>query len=123
MYVRRNKKATFRRKTSNVACGLSSIKMHCSVKRLNEVYVCSIKHRSSDILLKTHTPFIAFVERCNRLFRCNRPCYCTLYWHCFFDVIVTLCHVSVTSAKYARDVHRKSNSTEKAEVFSIDTCS
>ena len=42
------------RKISSVACGFSSVKIHDSVKRINEVYVFSIKYRYSDILLKKH---------------------------------------------------------------------
>ena len=40
------------RKISSVACGFSSVKIHYSVNRINEVYVFSIKYRYSDILLK-----------------------------------------------------------------------
>ena len=47
------------RKNSSVACGFSPTKIHyfedtkCLINRINEVYVFSIKHCKSNILLKT----------------------------------------------------------------------
>ena len=58
MYVRLStlyEKAEFCwRKISSVACELSSVKIHFSANRINEVYVFSIKYFYSDISLKKH---------------------------------------------------------------------
>ena len=40
------------RKINYVACDFSSIKIHYSVNRINEIYVFSIKNRYRDFLLK-----------------------------------------------------------------------
>ena len=50
---------TIVRKLSSVACWLSSVKIHYSDKRINAVYIFSIKYSYSDILLeKKHLDFI-----------------------------------------------------------------
>ena len=59
-----------------MACGFSSIKIifsdypKCSISRINEVYVFSIKYRNSDILLKKQKLHLSC------LFCCNHTCYC-----------------------------------------------
>ena len=90
MYIRRNimyEKAAFChifgvRKSNSVACRFSSINVHYSVYRLNEVYVVvffSIKYRY-------------FIGCCNRFVYRSRTCYC-------IDMVsVTSASRNVTSA-------------------------
>ena len=88
------------RKISSVAFGFSSVKVHYSVNRINEVMLLFFKYR-----LKIHKL---------RLFLL------LLYWHGFFDVSVTLCDVSITLSKQTLDVHPRSDSTYLAEAVPIE---
>ena len=64
----------FRRKNSTVACGFSPIKIHYSdyPKKINEVYVFSIKYVYKTP--KLHFIAMLIVECCNHLFHCNHTC-------------------------------------------------
>ena len=89
------------RKISSVACGFSSVKIQYSDKRINAVYIFSIRYSYSDILLEKHIYFIygilwIVVTACFAAIELTIDCICMV------SVTSASCYVTPTSRYQSR---------------------